>query len=270
MEAAIVAGLVSEGPQISVVVPTRDRPAALTRCVAALETQTIPVEIVVSEDADGKGPAAARNAGAARARGEIVLFCDDDCAPLPDWAERLSAACPPGAAAAGETVNADASNVYAAASQTLTSELQRGSLRPDGTLGFAPTSNLAVSRELLERVPFDESFPAAAGEDREWCARLAASGGALCYEPRAVVRHHQELDFRSFWAQQVRYGRGAALLRRSGVALAPAGNRARLIVAAFGAGTKLGLLALLAQIAVAGGLVSEAATRPRGRLGPRR
>ena len=37
------------------------------------------------------GPAAARNAGAARARGDLLAFTDDDCRPRPDWLRRLAA-----------------------------------------------------------------------------------------------------------------------------------------------------------------------------------
>jgi len=248
---------------ISVVVPTSGRPDSLRRCVAALERQSIAVEVVVSEDPSGDGPAAARNAGASRAAGDIVLFTDDDCVPDPEWAGRLSAACPAGGAAAGETVNAVEGNVFADTSQLLTSGLQRASLRPDGTLGFAPTSNLAVSRVLFARVPFDSSFPAAAGEDREWCARAEAAGARLRFEPAAVVRHHQELDLGGFCRQQYRYGRGAHRYRRAGGRLAEPRTRRKLIGAAFRAGSANGLLAVLAQLAVAAGYVAERADAQR-------
>jgi glycosyltransferase involved in cell wall biosynthesis len=35
------------------------------------------------------GPAAARNHGAAEARGTIILFTDDDCVPMPDWLDAM-------------------------------------------------------------------------------------------------------------------------------------------------------------------------------------
>ena len=249
---------------ISVVIPTRDRPEALRKCLAALVEQTLAVEVIVSEDASGKGPAAARNAGVGRARGEVVLFTDDDCTPEPDWAARLSAACPDGGAAAGATANATPGDPFAAASQLLTSELQRRSLRADGTLGFAPTSNLAVNRALLARIPFDETFPDAAGEDREWCARVTATGAELRFEPAAVVRHHQALGLRGFCRQQYRYGRGAARFRRSGARLAGGTTRLELIGAAFRTRPLVGLLAVLAQAAVAAGFAAE---RIRGSAG---
>src|SRR3954453_10973851 len=77
--------------QVSVVVPTRGRPEALARCVAALEAQTVAVEVVVVEDAEGRGPAWARNEGVRRTRGEVVCFTDDDCEPEAGWVEALAA-----------------------------------------------------------------------------------------------------------------------------------------------------------------------------------
>ena len=274
----------SQEPTISVVVPTRDRPDALRRCLQALASQTATIEIVVIDDGSradlaiavdaavkeagalfarggGAGPAAARNAGGSAAAGEVILFTDDDCAPEPSWAQTLAAACPVGGSAAGATVNDMPSDKVAAASQLLTSELQRSSLGADGTLGFAPTSNLAVSRELFARLPFDEAYPHAAGEDRAWCAAAKRLGAAPVYEPGAVVRHRQELGVRGFWRQQVRYGRGAAIYRRSGRRLAGAGVRARLVRAGFGEGIRVGLLVVLAQVAVAVGFALEATGR---------
>lgn len=275
------------GGRVSVVVPTRDRPAALARCLAALAGQAEPLELIVVDDGSsgealaaierlvaeagarllrgpGTGPAAARNAGARAATGDVVLFLDDDCAPEDGWARALAAACPPGGAAAGETVNADPGDPLAAASQLLTSELQRRSRRGDGTLGFAPTSNLAADRELALRLPFDESFPAAAGEDRDWCARAAATGAAPRYEPRARVRHRQELGgLRGFWRQQARYGRGAARYARATAArgearaLAGPGLRLRLVAAGLRRGARVGALVVLAQVAVAWGYARE-------------
>lgn len=247
-----------ETASLTVVVPTRERPEALARCLAALRHQTASVEVIVVEDTQGRGPAWARNEGARSARGDLVLFCDDDCAPDPDWAERLSAACRRGGSAAGETVNDVPGDRVAAASQLLTSSLQRLSLRRNGTLGFAPSSNLAVSRDLLERVPFDEGFPLAAGEDREWCARAGAAGGAPVFVPGAVVRHRPDLGgLGGFWRQQVRYGRGAALLRARGVALAGPSRRLELMRSGLDEGMPVGALVLFAQVGVAVGYAAE-------------
>ena len=281
----------SDGPVVSVVVPTRDRPVQLAGCLAALEAQTSrSYEVVVVDDASaaadavgavvarapharlvrsgGRGPAAARNLGAAAARGSILCFTDDDCRPAPGWIEALAAGVDDRTAVAGPTRNGRPGDPFAAASQAITNHLARASLDPaTQNLGFAPTSNLACSAALHRTLRFDERFPLAAGEDRDWCARLTATGAVLRYEPNAPVAHHQDLSWRRFWRQQERYGRGAYAFRRAG----GAGDRGLqaprfylgLVRAGFAAGFAPGVLVLVAQVATAAGVV-RAALAARG------
>ena len=95
---------------ITIVIPTHNRVAALMRLLRSLERQ-LPVpggfEVIVVSDGSTdctaaavsearwsfpivlheqapSGPAVARNAGAARAVGEILLFLDDDVEPMPE------------------------------------------------------------------------------------------------------------------------------------------------------------------------------------------
>jgi GT2 family glycosyltransferase len=272
---------------VSVVVPTRGRSEALARCLEKLRAQTVPCELIVVDDApggdraverlaaesgarliqtDGAGPAAARNAGARAASHRVVCFTDDDCLPDPRWAELLATSCPPEGAVAGETVNARPRDPFAEASQLATSELQRASLDPStGSLGFAPTCNLAVARATAQRFPFDERFPDAAGEDREWCARLRAAGAPLRYAPYAVVRHEQRLGARGFVGQQLRYGRAAARLRAHDTPLASGGQRLAIARAALRAGPRVAALAALGQAAILAGFAAERARAGRER-----
>lgn len=253
---------------ISVVVPTRDRPPALARCLAALAAQDVAVEIVVVDDgggveaagsgavrivrAGGAGPAAARNLGVRAARGEVICFTDDDCVPGPGWAQRLAAACADGGAAAGTTVADPAAGPAAGAAQLLTNTLML-STRDGAALGFAPTCNLACHADTLRLVAFDESFPLAAGEDRDWCARLIAAGGALRHVPEATVVHSPQLGLRGLVRQQVRYGRGAVGFRAAGGALAGRGFYRRLARATAGSGPRIAACVALAQASVAAG-----------------
>ncbi len=207
----------------------------------------------------GAGPAAARNAGTRAARGEVICFIDDDCEPEPGWARSLAGAAAAAGAAAGVTVAAAGSNSFARASQALTNELQRSSLMPDGRLGFAPTCNLAVRRETLDELPFDEGFAAAAGEDREWCARAAAIGFGPRFEPTAVVRHRPRADAAAFARQQLRYG--SAALRFRALDKAGAGARlgpARIARLALRSGPAVGGLIAGAQLLIVAGMTSEA------------
>lgn len=119
---------------ISIVVPTFDRPAALSRCldgIAATAGAGMDLEVVVVNDGGeppsravierlrGRldvrvierrraGPAAACNAGAESARGTVVAFLDDDCVPQQGWLAALAVRCAaePDAAIGGRTVNA--------------------------------------------------------------------------------------------------------------------------------------------------------------------
>lgn len=279
-------------PRATVVVPTRDRPAALACCLAALaEQRGIELEIVVVDDASsdgaavagvvarsapaarvvrgqGSGPAAARNLGVRAARGEYVCFTDDDCVADRGWAQELVAACTDGAAAAGTTVADPAAGPSAAAAQLLTNALQRASLdAAHGTLGFAPTCNIACPRELARKLPFDESFAYAAGEDRDWCSRLAQAGVALRFVPAATVCHRPQLGVAGLLRQQRRYGRGAIAFRAAadGRQLAGRDFYARLVREAVAGGVRIAALVVLAQAAVLAGAALELGARGAGR-----
>jgi len=277
---------VSERPEVSIVVPTRDRPSALAMCLAALERQTVPhFEIVVVDDASrdtarvaavvasapharlvpgaGRGPAAARNAGAAAARGAVVCFTDDDCAPVPDWAATLARRLGPRiAAAAGPTRNGRPESVLASAAQAVISHVSEATLDAvTERVRFAPTCNLSCLADVCHRLPFDEDYPLAAGEDRDWCARLIRAGGVIIFEPAAIVHHHQELTLRTFWRQQMRYGRGAYRFHRSQGTMhrpASAGFYAGMVRrGVVEGGVRAGALVCLAQVATAVGMVRE-------------
>lgn len=269
----------------SVVVPTRDRPDQLAACLDALAAQTTPPgEVVVVDDgsvdpdavadvvaarpsvrllrAAGRGPAAARNLGAANARGPIVCFTDDDCRPDPHWLGELVEALDDAATvAAGPTRNGRTGDPFAEASQTITNHLLENSIEPaTADVGFAPTCNIACRSSVLAAVPFDEGFPLAAGEDRDWCSRLADHGIGIRLVPDAIVAHHPDLPRRAFWRQHVRYGRGAVHWRRRRPRSAGR-QRPRfyleLVRRAFATGAIVGILVLVAQLATAQGVATE-------------
>lgn len=249
-------------PAVSVVVPTRDRPELLRRCLAALAKQTIPVEIVVVEDAGGRGPAWVRNEGVRRARGGAICFTDDDCAPVPGWAEALSAPILAGEAqaTAGPTTMGEEATPADRAWEAIVGYLQRQAHVP-GTAspGFAATANLACSPRLLEQIPFDESFPAAAGEDRDWAERAARQGAAPQFVPGATVIHRPGLGLRDFLRQQYRYGRGAARYRGAGDGRRRGSGAfyVGLLRAGFAAGLAPGLLVCAAQAATLTGVIRK-------------
>jgi len=280
---------------VSVVIPTKDRPEELGRCLASLRGQGAELVVIddgsrdaelvaeIARDAgaevvrlEGWGPAAARNAGVAVAGGEVVCFVDDDCEASEGWVEQLVAPLLAGGVecVAGRTVVADEASAADRAWQAIADHLQREASSPgSASPGFAATCNLACSRRLLEELPFDESFPTAAGEDRDWAARAAASGAAPLFVPAALVTHRPGLSASSFLRQQYRYGRGAAEYRAADASRRPGapGFYAGLVRAGFRAGLDAGGLVLAAQAVTAAGILSaRAGARRRGRPSPPR
>ena len=231
-------------PIFSVVVPTSDRRGYLEGCLSALVGLEYPrdrFEVVVVDDGDGRaaellggavepgirvefagswdrGPAAARNAGAARARGRFVAFTDDDCEPAPDWLTALESALQdaPGTAAGGRTLNGAAGNPCSTVSQAVVDALHDYYNSDPQTPRFYASNNFAFPAEEFRALGgFDTAFSQAAGEDRELCARWIRAGRRLAPAPGAVVRHMRELTLREFCRQHFGYGRGAWRFHRT-------------------------------------------------------
>ena len=220
----------------------------------------------------GTGPASARNAGVRAARGSFLCFTDDDCEAQPDWAERLAEALQEGADAAAGTTRLTLSGSLADAFQLIVEAPAAVPPANGSDLSFATSNNLACTRAVFEATPFDESYPHAAGEDRDWCARLQANGFVLRSAPAAGVLHDQELTLRRFMAHQVRYGQGAYRFRhRSGARrpLEPPRFYSDLLQRSFAKGFRVGALVGAAQFAtMLGYAIAWAKTRDeRRRIG---
>jgi GT2 family glycosyltransferase len=230
---------------VTVVVPTYNRCRSLERCIEALSASTLDperFEVIVVDDGgiesvsniidstdrrlnmnicllrqSRSGPAVARNHGARHARGALLAFTDDDCRPQPTWLPAMLKAHGdnPKAMIGGRTQNGLPGNVFSEASQLLITYLYQSYRRPDGTPRLFTSNNLAIPTDAFTTVGcFDERFPKAAGEDREFCERWYRAGHAMHFEPGAVVDHHNALSHRRFLRQHFDYGRAASVFRR--------------------------------------------------------
>jgi GT2 family glycosyltransferase len=231
----------SRNPFFSVIVPTYERPAQLSRCLESLVRLDYPrenYEVVVVDDGgtiplddvvapfratlslqllrqENTGPAGARNFGSRQARGEFLAFTDDDCQPGADWLRELARHCmaKPDHLIGGRTINALPQNPYSETSQAIIEAVySHFNADPDDARFFA-SNNFAVSAELFRQMKgFSENF--ATSEDREFCARWRSAGRRLSYAPDAVVYHTHDLCLRSLWRQHFGYGRGARRFHR--------------------------------------------------------
>ena len=230
-------------PEVTLVIPTYNRPQELASCLESLTRLRSPAggfEVVVVDDGSDQpldavvrpfeevlrlrllrqanaGPGAARNAGTAAANGRFLAFTDDDCWPDPDWLYRLTGHLEhhPAHLVGGRTANRVTDNPYAAASQTIIDCVYAFyNAHPKNARVFA-SNNMAVARELLEDAGgFDTQAFRQASEDRELCDRWRHLGRRLSYVPEAKILHAHRLDFRSFCRQHFSYGRGAARYHR--------------------------------------------------------
>ena len=231
-------------PTFSVVVPTFQRAASLERCLDALVAQSLErdrFEVIVVDDGSAEppraavaraaasidvwmieqanaGPATARNTGANAARGEYVVFTDDDCRPDRDWLRALDemAKRHPGCAVGGRVENLLGDGLCSTASQLLIDFLYEYYNVDESGGRFFITSNLALPLRSFRWIGgFDASFPLAAGEDRDLCDRWREAGLSMVYCGDAVVHHAHALRLGSFCRQHFNYGRGAFHLHRA-------------------------------------------------------
>ena len=201
----------------SVIIPAYQAAAVLPRCLNAVQQQTIDraqYEIIVVDDgstdqtaalaeqtlekfpaarvirAAHGGPALARNLGAQAAQGDLLLFTDADCEPVPGWIEQF-------AQAFADPQVSGAKGTYRTRQRSLVARFvqQEYQDRYDRTqhlaaIDFVDTHSAAYRRSVfLENDGFDVSFPTASVEDQELSFRLAERGHRLIFLPEASVYH---------------------------------------------------------------------------------
>ncbi|MGE4424831.1 MAG: mycofactocin biosynthesis glycosyltransferase MftF [Solirubrobacteraceae bacterium] len=232
---------------VTVVIPVRDRPSELARCLAALGGD---VAVVVVDDGSsapdavravtdaahatlvrretGGGPAAARNEGLHHVTAPLVAFLDSDCVPPAGWLAPLVGHL------SDPTVVAVAPRVRGAATGDTTARRwgrarspldlggRPGRVAPGTPIAYVPTAALVVRRAALagQDGPFDPALRH--GEDVDLIWRLHDAGGTIRYEPAVVVEHHEPASWAELLVRRWRYGTSAGpLARRHGRRLAP-------------------------------------------------
>ncbi|MGH3195975.1 MAG: mycofactocin biosynthesis glycosyltransferase MftF [Streptosporangiaceae bacterium] len=228
-------GLPSAGkPEVTVVIPVRDRHAELARCLAGLPGG--PRVIVVDDGSRDRaavasvaaaagasvlrrpvngGPAAARNTGLAAADTPLVAFLDSDCVPALGWLDALLPhfADPAVGAVAPRIVPHEAGRTwlarYEGASSTLDMGRRPGIVRPGSRVPYVPGAALVV-RKQAAGAGFAEDMQV--GEDVDFVWRLGMAGWRVRYEPAATMGHQHRVRLREWFARRKDYGTSAAAL----------------------------------------------------------
>lgn len=182
--------------RLSVVVPATNRPATLARCRTALErAEAPPDEIVAVEEPAEANAARARNLGAGRSTGELLLFVDADVEVHEDSVARIREAFAQDAGLAALFGSYDdepaAPGVTSAFRNLLHHHVHQVSAGPATTFW---TGLGAVRREAFESVGgFDESVGMM--EDVDLGMRLAAAGRRIELRPEIQGTHLKQWDF---------------------------------------------------------------------------
>lgn len=200
------------GFALEIIVADDSADRAATVLVARLENR-VGLHVVASA---AQNIAVARNACLAQARGEYLVFIDDDEVPDRAWLERLIEQ-------AGRRDNENTGDVDAVQGSVVgiypnDAPAWAKTLRPfDKTVGesgerlqVGSTCNLLVRRSTVERLGlrFDPAFGQSGGEDTDFCYRLTAAGGVIVCSPEAVVYENVPLARLNFRHLVRRYGRG--------------------------------------------------------------
>lgn len=224
-------------PFVSVIVPAYNAAATLPSCLAALAAQDYPrdrYEVIVVDDGStddtaaiaaaagvrvirqaNAGPAAARNAGAAVAQGELLLFTDADCAPVPGWIAALVAplADPQVAGAKGAYLTRQRGVVPRFTQLEYEDRYDR--MAGAETIDFVDTYSAAYRRDVFQaNRGFDTIFPTASVEDQELSFRLAEKGYRLVFVPKAQVYHRHNPTLHAYIRRKFFIGYWKALLMR--------------------------------------------------------
>lgn len=183
--------------------------------VALLAEYPFPVQVIRCET---PGSYAARNAGAAVAKGEVFAFTDADCIPCKHWLERGIDSLIEGKgkwAVGGEVVfTRDDSPTSVALYQMVIGFGQESNIRDKG---FSATANLFCTKAQFEEVgPFDERL--LSGGDREWAWRASKYQIGMVYQPDAIIYTAPRSTLRGAIRQARRVVAGRAGLRKLGLA----------------------------------------------------
>ena len=225
-------------PEVTIIVPVRDRSQMLDKCLGALGDQA-PLVVVDDGSRDpalttsicarhgatlfrlepGRGAAAARNAGVAATSTEFVGFVDSDCIPharwlhdlLPHFADPAIAAVAPRIVPRLPAGPATSRKVFTTMRSPLDMGPHEGLVTPRGAIPYVPTAALIVRRAALEP-PFDPSLRY--GEDVDLVWRLHDAGWEVRYVPQVLAEHDEPTNWRGLLTRRFRYGTSVGPLAR--------------------------------------------------------
>jgi GT2 family glycosyltransferase len=224
--------------RVSIIIPTRDAPDVLGRCLKSIfeKTSHPNYEVIVMDNESSDERALglmteypvrrvafpnpfnfsrANNLGAAAATGELLVFLNNDTEVITgDWLEHLAYyAGQPDVGAAGALLAYDDKTVQHAGVAlgmrgTADHTMRRFPLDVDGYAGSLVCAHevsavtgacLMVRKGLFEEIEGFNPHFFTAYQDVDLCLRLRARGLRVIYTPQALLLHHESISRQSYY-----------------------------------------------------------------------
>jgi GT2 family glycosyltransferase len=213
--------------RLSAIVPATDLPPTLARCLDSLRRATEPPDELIVVDGPGLDAAEARNEGARRATGELLLFVDADVLVHADALRLVRARFADNpeldALFGAYDDRPEAPGLVSRFRNLLHHYVHQSSAGPTGTFwaGLGAIRAEAFSGSGGFR---SDPFPLPALEDVELGMRLAASGAEIELDPRVQGTHLKRWTLRTmvwtdFWGRGMPWTVHLLRARRSSRAL---------------------------------------------------
>jgi len=222
-------------PLFSIIIPTYNRPKQLVTCLNSIVSQKTEhhFEVIVVDDGSdqnilqiiseagldtkcslikqiNKGPAAARNNGADHAKGDYLIFLDDDCTLPQDWVQTISPHLNGAVMVGGHSINKIQNSIFSASSQLLIDYIYNYYNKDPLQAKFITSNNMIVPKNVFHEIGgFSTRFKKAAAEDRDFCDKWISRGLKIHYVPSIKIEHYHKMNFKQFCRQHYNYGFGA-------------------------------------------------------------
>jgi len=165
-----------------------------------------------------KGPAYARNFGAKKAKGDIILFTDADCVPDKNWIKNMVEPFKNseivGVSGTYRTLNP---KKFMARFCGYVIEHRHRSMKKQKFIDFIGTFSAGYRKNIfLKFKGFDERFTKAQGEDPELSFRISKSGHKMVFQHNAFVKHPHLESLRKYLKQKYQRAKWRNLIYWSG------------------------------------------------------
>jgi glycosyltransferase involved in cell wall biosynthesis len=221
-------GPMSSKPKVSVIIPMYNASSTIVETLRGLEKQSFKdFEVIVVDDGStddslsiveesktkcqlditimtqqNAGPAKARNSGAFRARGDILVFTDADCIHPENWVDEMIR--PIGNDIVGTHCGYEVINKDSIVARYVNYEIKKRHSKLHGKIvDSVGTYSFSILKEVFGKMGgYDTSYHTASAEDFDFSYRLSEKRYKIYFTERTSVFHHHPESVLGYIKQQ--------------------------------------------------------------------